>query len=563
MLSVGQIEQILRGLRDPARYRLKFILIGLATSAAYGIYEFSQFLLLPLWQSDMAEGSGLVTNLSLALLTYGFVRWGSGDVEGAFEPKPRAIFGSASFLVSSIYLVAIGVAGEVVAHAGRRLYFPVRTALVFSGLVALVLFVSSRHLRAELQRFVARHVHKAKYDYRQRWVEVTEAFSSAPTEAEILDRLLDLLAGTFAASRLSIWMRSHADGRFHQARSINTESPPPPVSGEHPVVARLAAATEAVSIESPDRSEGAAATPDPFLQATRAEIAMPIKGGTLLGFIVLGRDLRGAPYGSEDGELLRAIAHHVGVLLSHAHLAAESKAGAEMRALHQFSAFCIHDLKNLAARLSLVAQNARVHGQDPQFQASAMRTVDTTVERMSALIAKLSVAASAPREPSKEIGEPGTLQAALADACSVVKPGIRVAMPELGTTPIRMKMEKEQLHQVFLNLVLNAQQALGDSGEIAIEVARRGDDQVIRIKDNGPGIPAAALPGLFLPFKSTKERGLGIGLYQCKDLVEGAGGRITVTSEPGAGTIVCVEIPGMPERDPASPNPSSSAPPPA
>ena len=106
--------------------------------------------------------------------------------------------------------------------------------------------------------------------------------------------------------------------------------------------------------------------------------------------MALGKQLHGEAYGTDDCDLLHGIAHHVGTLLSHANLAEERQAAAELEALHRFSVFCLHDLKNLAARLSLVAQNAEHHGKDPAFQESAMRTVADTANKMTTLMSKLS-----------------------------------------------------------------------------------------------------------------------------------------------------------------------------
>ena len=99
----------------------------------------------------------------------------------------------------------------------------------------------------------------------------------------------------------------------------------------------------------------------------------------------------GEAYGTDDCDLLSGIAHHVGALLSHANLAEERQASAELEALHRFSVFCLHDLKNLAARLSLIAQNVENHGRDPAFQESAMRTVSDTAKKITALVSKLSL----------------------------------------------------------------------------------------------------------------------------------------------------------------------------
>ena len=104
-----------------------------------------------------------------------------------------------------------------------------------------------------------------------------------------------------------------------------------------------------------------------------------------------------------------------------------------------------------------------------------------------------------------------------------------------------------QLHQVFMNLLTNAAQALSDGrgGVIHIRTARVGGDVVITIADNGPGIPTDVLPRIFDPFFTTKDvgEGSGLGLSIVHGIVERHGGTITVDSEPGHGTKFTVRLP--------------------
>ena len=102
---------------------------------------------------------------------------------------------------------------------------------------------------------------------------------------------------------------------------------------------------------------------------------------------------------------------------------------------------------------------------------------------------------------------------------------------------------------MLLNLILNAQQELqekrADSEEpdICITTEQGHGSVIVTITDRGPGIPAAELQTLFQPFKSTKSGGLGLGLYQCKRIVEEHGGSIRIRSEVGQGTEVRLELP--------------------
>jgi len=95
------------------------------------------------------------------------------------------------------------------------------------------------------------------------------------------------------------------------------------------------------------------------------------------------------------------------------------------------------------------------------------------------------------------------------------------------------------MQQVFLNLVNNALDVIGEAGEVHLHVERSGLGVEVRIQDDGPGIPATDLGRLFDPFFSTKNGAKchsGLGLAICRDIMGSLGGRIGVTSAVGQGT---------------------------
>ena len=97
----------------------------------------------------------------------------------------------------------------------------------------------------------------------------------------------------------------------------------------------------------------------------------------------------------------------------------------------------------------------------------------------------------------------------------------------------------DELNQVWTNIIHNAVQACGGRGEITVETALEGEDVVVRIADNGPGIPAEVLPRIFEPFFTTKPKGegSGLGLVIVKRIVEKHRGQIAVESRPGQTTF--------------------------
>ena len=102
---------------------------------------------------------------------------------------------------------------------------------------------------------------------------------------------------------------------------------------------------------------------------------------------------------------------------------------------------------------------------------------------------------------------------------------------------------RDQIHQVLLNVILNAKQAIGQKGDISIGIEQSGGSIIVTVADTGCGIPSSRLESLFQPSQSSRPGGLGVGLYQCKQIVEAHRGTIEIRSQQGQGTQVRIELP--------------------
>ena len=120
--------------------------------------------------------------------------------------------------------------------------------------------------------------------------------------------------------------------------------------------------------------------------------------------------------------------------------------------------------------------------------------------------------------------------------------GIEIALLKDPSLP-DVEHDSDQIHQVLLNLLLNAQQAIDHQGKIAVTVERKGQNAVVEVADNGRGIPPDHLPNIFRPFYTTKGDGTGLGLSLARRIVEDHQGRIDVTSRVGKGTTFAVVLP--------------------
>jgi signal transduction histidine kinase len=110
---------------------------------------------------------------------------------------------------------------------------------------------------------------------------------------------------------------------------------------------------------------------------------------------------------------------------------------------------------------------------------------------------------------------------------------------------IHCQLERNEIDQTLLNIIGNAFDAMGDSGRLSITGVRNEKEAVLSVSDTGPGIPQGIIEKIFTPFFTTKppEKGTGLGLALCREMVEKNGGRIEVHSTAGQGATFLLTFP--------------------
>src|SRR5215472_15853817 len=120
--------------------------------------------------------------------------------------------------------------------------------------------------------------------------------------------------------------------------------------------------------------------------------------------------------------------------------------------------------------------------------------------------------------------------------------GVEISLHKDPSLP-EIEHDSDQIHQVLLNLLLNALQAIDRHGKVDVTISRRDANAIIEVTDNRRGIPAENLPNIFRPFYTTKGEGTGLGLSLARRIVEDHHGHINVTSTVGKGTTFAVVLP--------------------
>ena len=193
--------------------------------------------------------------------------------------------------------------------------------------------------------------------------------------------------------------------------------------------------------------------------------------------------------------------------------------------------------------LSLARENAPDHIQDPEFQQDLLEAVDDALRRMDRVHERLSMLKGEITPVWQDL-----------ELSRFLKNGCRLLGKKLGAmkialdcrTGIQAHTDPILLSRILENLLLNALESGGDGTVVRIKVSN-DDDQgqtVIEITDNGPGIPEHLLPNeLFEPFKTTKPKGTGIGLWQVERLVTSLKGSIAAENAAEGGARFVVRLP--------------------
>ena len=153
-----------------------------------------------------------------------------------------------------------------------------------------------------------------------------------------------------------------------------------------------------------------------------------------------------------------------------------------------------------------------------------------------------------------ETARPHPPQICKSNLNTTVEHAVMLARQQVFSKPIKIELQpatelsevehdSDQIHQVLLNLLLNAVQAMDGEGTIRVDIGSRGDCATVEVTDSGKGISPQNLPNIFRPFFTTKGNGTGLGLSLARRIVEEHNGRIEVSSVVGKGSKFTVLLP--------------------
>ncbi|HAR97261.1 MAG TPA: PEP-CTERM system histidine kinase PrsK, partial [Deltaproteobacteria bacterium] len=548
ILILMNLERTLRNAKGRVRWQIKFMVLGLGGLFGVRLYTDSQVVLFRVLNTnfDVVDIAALL--VACIMMMRSLTR--TKVLEFDFYLSHAVLYNSFTVLVVGIYFVVVGLVARL-SYEFQVLADPSLISLVvLVAILAFAVFILSDKLRYRRKKFISRHFKRPVYDYQKVWAGFTENTASLTSIKDLCLAVTTLVSHTCDVLAVSLWVIDDQQDKLSLAHSTmlsenqgaNLDIRP---EFSKDLIALLKLRSVPVDLAAP--SDEAAYDLYQIYQAEfemlKTQYCVPLRAaGKLIGVVTLGKKVMNQPLSFEDYELLRTIGDQVAASLLNLKLSEKLRQAKELEAFQVMSAFFMHDLKNLASKLSLVSQNMPVHFKNEEFRQDASQTMSQCVEKIKGMCNRLSLLSQTlqlePREVDLNKLAARTLEGMNGQLMARVT-------RNLGKLPPLM-LDDEQMEKVLLNLLLNANEAAGGDGRIELSTSHnQSQDWVeVRVSDNGCGMSREFMEKyLFKPFQTTKQQGMGIGLFHCKTIVEAHGGKIEVESTEGVGTTFRVLLP--------------------
>ncbi len=547
VLIVFNLERTIRSSTGRMRWQMKFMGLGIGGLFVSRIYLASNSLLFSTIDTAVGPICAVTLIAANALFALSLARGRSLNVDVYLSTV--TIQNSLTLILVGIYLISVGVLARFARDLAPSPSIPVDAFVVVLSLIVLAVLLLSNRLRHKLRLFVTRHFNRPAYDYRSVWMDLTRRTASLLDASELSGAVSKMVSESLDILSVSVWLADETQQRLTLAGSTAIHA----VHAKELERAGKSAADlirffqdHSNCVDLSERefawpAEIMAASGECFRESKMRYVVRLQAAGELVGVMTLNDDRIGGvkDLSAEDFVLLETLASHLAASILNVKFSARLRHAKEIETFQTVSTFFVHDLKNLASRLSLTMQNLPANFESPEFRADALRVISTSVAKIDDMCSRLAMLK---RNIELKVSE-GDLNALITNTLSEFKNVKADIQPDLRPIP-KALVDSEQMHKVLTNLVINASEAVNGNGVIRVATIHEGNMVGFSVRDNGCGMSEEFIENaLFRPFQTTKKKGLGIGLFHSKLIVEAHRGRIEVNSALGKGTEFRVVLP--------------------
>ncbi len=542
VIGLVLVEHLFRQSDNEHRWAIKFLCFSFFIMFTYDFYVYSDALLFRALDPNIWQARGFVYALSVPLLAIAISR--SQPIVSTVSISRATVFYTTAIIFSAGYLILTSIGGFYLRAFGGDWGKVVAITFVFSAILVFFILIFSGHIRARVRVFIDKHFLEYKYDYREQWLGLIRELSLGSASKTLEERALHAVTELMDSATGCLWVKQKQANYVAVARLGMEELENLRESQQSSLATFLETWQWVINLDelrqNPEMYQGLT-PPEWLVRLPNAWLIVPLMlQSQLYGFIVLSHSRSQKNFNWEDIDLLKTAGRQIAI-----HLAQETSSMAlvearQFEAFNRFSAYVVHDLKNLVSQLALVVKNAEKHKHNPEFMDDAIRTVDNSVLRMNKLLAQLrSDAMDHTLKDRIEINQ--SLQLVVQEKSQALP------IPRIHSTVNKVYIKGDEARFIIIigHLVQNAQDATANDGEINIQLGVEEKNVRLVIEDTGNGMDEIFIKErLFKPFDTTKGlTGMGIGAHESREFITELGGSMTVESEVGIGTRFILILP--------------------
>jgi len=440
------------------------------------------------------------------------------------------------------------------------------SAMIFSILFLVAFFFNE--IKPGTEKAVEHLLFKDKYDYHETIGKFSKAMVSILDLQSLSKRIIETITRTMGVEKASLFLLNEEKGVFDlsESKNIKMTSSSKLLPKGDPLPHYLQKIGEIIIREELIKGTDIPELKDTIKQMSllEAEVSIPlILKGQLIGMINLSHKFNKDIYSHEDIELLSTLANQTAIAIENARLYEDlKKSKSYMRradrlaSLGTLTAGLAHEIRNPLVAIKTLTQLLPERLEDEEFRNHFLNIASGEVDRISSLVNELLDFAR-PSEPSLEFEDINNILDGmiLLVSTETKKKHIQIIKNYTPNLP-PVKTDREQIKQVFLNILLNAIEATPENGKVTVKTRsflKPGGEPYIQIEftDTGCGIPPEYLEDIFNPFFTTKNTGSGLGLSISNQIVQDHKGYIVVESQLNNGTSFFINLPfdqGHPKR---------------
>jgi signal transduction histidine kinase len=484
--------------------------------------------------------------------TYSIVRHRLMDINIVFTKGTTYIF----------LLVLLFIPLLLVSVLSQKLFFG-KISHLHTLIVFLLLFLAATlfgRMKPGAEKAVEQILFKDRYDYRDTLGQFSKALVSILDLQSLSRRIIDTVTRTMGVEKASLFLINEEKGGYslQESKNVNMAGSPQHLPNDDPLPFYLQKVGEIIV-----REELAKRAHIPVINNVvtkmsllEAEVSIPLMWKEqLIGMINLSHKFTKDIYSREDIELLGTLANQTAIAIENARLFEDLKRSKSyirradrLASLGTLTAGLAHEIRNPLVAIKTFTHLLPERIDDQEFRDKFLQIASGEVDRISSLVTELLDFART-SDPKLEMENINIILDGMILLVSTEANKKQINVDKIYDSNLPfVQIDREQMKQVFLNILLNAIEATPEKGKITVGTRaflKPGGEPYVQIEftDTGSGIPQDQLEEIFNPFFTTKKTGSGLGLSISNQIVQDHRGYIDVESQLGKGASFFVNLP--------------------